>query len=108
MLLYNKERLCKILRGNIMPRRRHDEDLFRDINEDKRRIGKLIKRLQILRRDLRNDNYERAMDVQAAIDEIYHIFRVLDDTMYYQTVTDAKREINNILRNYGLTRYVKF
>jgi hypothetical protein len=91
-----------------MPRRRHDEDLFRDINEDKRRIGKLIKRLQILRRDLRNENYERAMDVQAAIDEIYHIFRVLDDTMYYQTVTDAKREINNILRNYGLTRYVKF
>lgn len=62
----------------------------------------------MLKRELRNENWERSQDVQAAIDEIYHIFRVLDDTMFYQTVTDAKRQIRNILRNYGLSRYVQY
>jgi len=85
-----------------------DRDYFHDYNEDKRKLGKLIKRLQMLKRDLRNEDWERAQDVQAAIDEIYHIFRTLDDKFFFQTITDVRREVRNILRNYGLTKYVQY
>jgi len=62
----------------------------------------------MLKHSLKNENWERSQDVQVAIDEIYHIFRTLDDKFFFQTIDDVRKEVRNILRNYGLTKYVQY